>query len=596
MHLLRAFVTAPLIAAFAPLWQHVFRLESHGGKTILDSELETAIYSILEEFKSPGGVAVAVVHKDPDSGTWNVETQGYGIAKADGTKVTADTLFGIGSNSKLFTILSTGLLISNESLSTPISWDTKIASFVPEWALMDPLASAESTIVDVMSHRTGLPRHDFIFRLSDSVHESIRRLRHLKPSASFRSLHQYNNHMYTLLSSFPSLLTGIPFETYADQFIFKPLGMDSTTHFSGQAEKSGNLADGFAREGVNRTEDLFGRGRVRAMPFWAPNDGAPGHGLSGPGGVISNAKDMATWLRTLLNEGRHPETNTTVIPSHIIRRVAAGVTVSEPVASAPELSPIVYGGGQRRGTYRGFELIEHGGSVVGFKSQVLRIPDQNLGVAVLSNDESFGTEIVETIKFRILDKVLQLPPIDWTARFKALVTETFTSRLPIPRPENPTLPSIPFGDLVGKYHDLGYGTIELCRLAGFQFKSEESHHCRLLLEELRTNTTIPDTLDGRIPTFIARWDRVEFMYVSLAHFDRNLFNVSALSSIPTGNKSEPPYWTSSVSDPNLVAEFVTAEDGVVGVGMSGVSGSVAGPLEGESVKERVDVWFAKVSG
>ncbi|KAJ7766340.1 beta-lactamase/transpeptidase-like protein [Mycena maculata] len=605
MHLLRILAGVPVVAAAAANFgrlQRPFKLFDTKKQTnLLNAEVDSAINSILKDFKSPGGVGVAVVRRHKDRSGWNVETKGYGNAKVDGTKVTSDTLFPIGSNSKLFDILATGLLISNESLSKRISWDTKIASFVPEWGLMDPVASAESTIVDVMSHRTGLPRHDFILSLSETVSNSIRRLRYLRPSTGFRELWQYNNHMYTLISHFPQLLVGIPFETYVNDFIIEPLGMRSTTYFSGKAEESGNLADGMARDGVNQTKDVFGQGTVRALPFWAPNKGDPGHVLSGAGGVISNANDLAIWLQMLLNEGQHPTINKTVVPPEVIRRVATGVTVAGPVAPFPELSPIVYGGGQSRGTYRGFEYIEHGGSTPvmhdpcrGFKSQIIRIPTQDLGVAVLSNDESFGTQIMEAIKFRILDEALKLQVVDWSGRLRSLTTAGFNGRtIPTPRPENATLPSFPFADLVGKYRDPGYGNIELCFVSlGTDFLPSES--CRQLLEELPV--TLPDTLDPQIPTLLARWNKVELTYVSAAHFDHNLFNLSAISSMPTGNSSDRPYWVSVESSPSLVAEF--GYDGILGVGMRGGmwgAGDGVDSPAGKSVKERAEVWFEKVT-
>ncbi|KAJ7712583.1 hypothetical protein B0H16DRAFT_1743981 [Mycena metata] len=86
---------------------------------------------------------------------------------------------------------------------------------------------------------------------------------------------------------------------------------------------------------------------------------------SGDAGVMSNAKEMAIWLQALLGKGRHPTQNKTIIPAEVIRRVSSGVVVSQPVAQFPEDAPKVYGGGQSRGTYRGFEYIEHGGAVWG---------------------------------------------------------------------------------------------------------------------------------------------------------------------------------------------------------------------------------------
>ncbi|KAJ7914440.1 beta-lactamase/transpeptidase-like protein [Mycena leptocephala] len=582
----------PLVctATFTQLQQPL--LSGNSPTKLLNSRIDDAINSILKDFNSPGGVAVSVVQKTQDAG-WKVETKGYGIAKVDGTKVTSDTLFGIGSNSKLFDILATGLLISNDTLSPRISWNTKIASVVSEWELMDPVASSESTIVDVMSHRTGLPRHDFILPVG-TVADTIRRLRHLKPSTGFRELWQYNNHMYTLLSYFPPLLVGIPFETYVNDFILQPLNMSSTTYFSKTAAESGYLADGMGRDGVNKTEDVFGLGQVRAYPFWAPNEGVPGHVISGAGGVISNAKDMAIWLQTLLSQGRHPVSGKAVIPEDVIRQVSTGITVAVPAARSPELSPGVYGGGQTRGTYRGHEFIEHGGSVLGFKSQITRIPHLNFGVAVLSNDEPFGTEIVEAIKFRIIDEVLKLEAIDWSGRFKSLIKASFDGRpIATPRSPNPALPSVPFSALSGTYRDAGYGVLDLCLVSPGTLLASASDSCRELIDEIPS--TLPATLDPHIPTLLARWNAFGVTHVSVAHFEHNVFNMSGLFSIPTGNSSDIPYWVQSETHPSFVGEF-SFEEGNIGVGIRGFWGAGDGVKspQGDSVKDRAEVWFAKI--
>lgn len=81
------------------------------------------------------------------------------------------------------------------------------------------------------------------------------------------------------MSYFPPLLVGISFETYVSDFILEPLGMNSTTHFSDRAAESGKLADGMLRDGVNQTEDVFGAGRVRTLPYWAPSKGDIGNSM-----------------------------------------------------------------------------------------------------------------------------------------------------------------------------------------------------------------------------------------------------------------------------------------------------------------------------
>ncbi|KAL0946344.1 hypothetical protein HGRIS_012581 [Hohenbuehelia grisea] len=170
---------------------------------ILTPDLDDYIAGILKEWNSVAGAGVAVVRLK-DDGEWQIETKGYGNARLDGTKVTEETLFAIASNSKLFTALAVGQLIANESLSPRISWDTKIQEFIPEFDMMDPTASAATSIVDAMSHRTGLPRHDLMYRLHNVPLDV--QLKYLKPSLELRESFQYNNLMYTLLSYIPTAL------------------------------------------------------------------------------------------------------------------------------------------------------------------------------------------------------------------------------------------------------------------------------------------------------------------------------------------------------------------------------------------------------
>jgi CubicO group peptidase (beta-lactamase class C family) len=112
-------------------------------------------------------------------GTWNVEFGSYGTAQADGSPVTPDTLFAIASNSKLFLSISVGLLIKNESLAAArgqkLRWDTKIKTVLPEWGLLDEDMQNGVMIQDMLSHRTGLPRHDYSsFAREGGVSEMVR--------------------------------------------------------------------------------------------------------------------------------------------------------------------------------------------------------------------------------------------------------------------------------------------------------------------------------------------------------------------------------------------------------------------------------------
>ncbi|KAJ6609281.1 beta-lactamase/transpeptidase-like protein [Mycena sp. CBHHK59/15] len=343
---------------------------------ILTPEVDAFINNILADWNSAGGAGVAVVRMDGQGG-WLIETKGYGVAKVDGTKINPDTIFPMGSNSKLFDILATGLLISNESLSPQISWTTKIASVIPGWKLMDPVASSESTITDLMSHRTGLPAHNFgFFLFNDSLPSVFQRLKYLKPSTGFREDTQYNNFMYAVLSYLPTALLPHkpPFARYVEEHILEPLGMNSSTYSFAAANATGRVADGFAREGINITENPLGAGTTRVVPYLFPTNDDGDSTVSGAGGILTTAVDAARWLQLLLLNGQHPSTNATIIPAAVIQKVATGVTVwngngyesfcylafSDPefrdagqLPDSPELSPAVYGGAQVQTSYRG---------------------------------------------------------------------------------------------------------------------------------------------------------------------------------------------------------------------------------------------------
>ena len=135
------------------------------NKPLISERTDKYIKDLLSKWNS-SGLSVAVVRKDEDSPTgWYHEFGTYGIAKADASPLTPDSVFAIASNSKLFLAFSVGLLISNETLAKErgqeIKWSTKIRDLIPEWGLMDEHMDRGVTLQDMLSHRTGMPRHDF---------------------------------------------------------------------------------------------------------------------------------------------------------------------------------------------------------------------------------------------------------------------------------------------------------------------------------------------------------------------------------------------------------------------------------------------------
>lgn len=136
------------------------------ARRLITPETEAYIESLITRWNSTG-LAVAVVRRDNTSQTgWHHEFGSYGIANAQGDPVTPDTVFAIASNSKLFLAYSVGLLIENSTLreerGKELKWTTKAKdAFGSVWGLMDEDMDRRTNIQDMLSHRTGMPRHDF---------------------------------------------------------------------------------------------------------------------------------------------------------------------------------------------------------------------------------------------------------------------------------------------------------------------------------------------------------------------------------------------------------------------------------------------------
>ncbi|PPQ91367.1 hypothetical protein CVT25_004134 [Psilocybe cyanescens] len=521
--------------------QTAFASHSRAKKRLISDTTEQYIQTLLSKWNS-AGLSVAVVRKDETSPTgWQHEFGSYGIAHADGSPVTPDSVFAIASNSKLFLAISVGLLISNKTLAKErgqeINWTTKARDLIPEWGLMDEEMDRGVTLQDMLSHRTGLPRHDLSgVQRKGGVAQMISTLRYLRPSAEFRETFQYNNLMYETLSYLPYILLNQTYESYIAQHLFNPLNMTSSTYSVEEAEARGTLVDGFQWD----MQDLLHRINGTLVPT-VPYFQRPGEERTwaGAGGVLTSARDLAMWTSMLLNNGRHPYTNEVVVPEEIIEHVAYGRSVSHGKPEFPEMSPKVYGAGQFRYAYRGHDIIEHGGNNPGYKTQVARFPNDNLAIITLANDARGGGFILEAVKFRLVDELLELPQLDrdWNDRFEDLYNEYVNMSLKVtPRPSVPVLPHAPFASLTEKtFSHPTYGTLKPCLVAESVLspKSPSYHQHHSHCDELLDSSAVQRILNGSnltTPTYIIPWKRTFATHLRLAHFSENLFNVTVLWS------------------------------------------------------------------
>ncbi|KAJ7781713.1 beta-lactamase/transpeptidase-like protein [Mycena maculata] len=584
-------VTANVIDRQIPE-QAAFDTKEH----ILTAELGQFIEDLLRTWNSPGGIALAVVQKD-QVGEWNVETKGYGVARSDGSKVTPGTLFAIGSNTKLFDVLAAGLLIHNSSIIPPLTWETKMASILPTFELMDPISSEHTTITDIISHRTGLPRHDLMYSFSDDIPSLLPRLQYLRPSAEFRETSQYNSIMYMVLSYLPTAIlpTKIPFTRYVTEHILNPLGMRATTFSYTQANASQELAEGFGRPGVNSWLNPFSVGKYKTFPFWSQNGGDDGNVISGAGGMITNVEDLATWLQFLLLKGRHPSHGVSVVPESVIRKASTGLAVAADDMGFPEFSTTLYGGGQIKTSYKGHEMIGHGGAAPGFRSQIFRFPLDNFGLAILSNDDVHGNELIEIIKLRIVEDVFGLSFTDWNTRYRRMMLTIATrAAATTTSPVNITRPSIQLDRLPGKYSNPSYGSLELCPVSCPH--AAQTAVCKDVI--LDAPKMLSGAIDPTKLTFVAKWDKVWSTHLVFTHFNMNVFNVTVLMSIPTNDPEEPFWVTGDQFQRGVTMEFAEHHNtGKVGFGLMGnfwgAGPGVHGP-QGETLCHRSEVLFEQL--
>jgi len=302
------------------------------------------------------GMAIAVVKDDEV-----ILTHGFGVASVEKeTPVTPETIFAIGSSTKAFTSTLVGMLVDDGKMD----WDDPVSKHLPYFQMNveSDSDSAEVTLRDVLSHRTGFTRMGLLFASGQIPREEVLLdSTKAEPYVPFREKFYYSNVMYMSAGVAAGEATGTDWDTLVTERIFKPLDMDSTTTSVIQAEKDKRLSLGYLWD-----EDL------QAYEY------KPTRNVDniGPAGAInSNVLDMAQWLRLQLGRGEYEG-----------RRLISEENLRETWTSQIEITEsISYGMGWMIREWEGQPVIEHGGNVDGFSAQVAMLPESNLGFILLTN-------------------------------------------------------------------------------------------------------------------------------------------------------------------------------------------------------------------
>jgi CubicO group peptidase (beta-lactamase class C family) len=458
------------------------------------SDLDSYVERVMRTFEVPGA-AVAIV-KDGHV----VVAKGYGVRKlGDRTPIDAQTRFGIASNTKAFTATALALLVE----AGEMDWDAPVIHYVPWFQMYDPYVTRELTVRDLLVHRSGLGlgAGDLLWWPPSTYdrHEIIRRLRYLKPEASFRAEYAYDNVLYLVAGEVIEAVSGRSWEDFVTARVLRPVGMAGTTLIQRGAARGANIAMTHGR--IN--------GRVRAI---SPFDASAANPAAG---IVSNAEDMAKWMMVQLDSGRLADGGTLFEP-FTARELWSTVTPISSAHTPAELAPLRssfngYGLGFGVRDYRGEKLVTHTGALPGYVSRVALIPDRRLGVTVLTNQESGAA--FDAITWHVLDYYLGARPFDWVTGYQrvesrqdsivsAALAVALKGRDPASRP------SLPLSRYAGAYTDAWYGHVMI-----------ERERDGLVIRFAHTPALLGDLEHWQYDTFIARWRNPELRadaYVTFA--------------------------------------------------------------------------------
>jgi CubicO group peptidase (beta-lactamase class C family) len=416
------------------------------AQPLTTSQIDSIANKDMQLFHVPG-LAIGIV-KDGKL----IYSKGFGVGSLLTQKaVHPETLFGIASNTKAFTAAALGLLVDDKKLN----WDDKVTQYIPEFRLYDRLATREMTIRDLLCHRSGLATgvgdlmHD-----PDStdftVNDIIYNLRYLKPKYSFRSKFAYDNNLYLVAGEVIARVSKMRWEDFIEQRILKPLDMQNSAASYYGCSKNPDIID--PHRSINDTVKIVSR-------YTSTKDDAAG-------GIYSNVVDMSKWLRMLMKNGKYGENGEKQLLSEqtVAALLSAQMTIGVGKPDAYNTHFAAYGLGWFLLDAKGYKLVVHTGQDVGMVSEVCMIPELQLGIVVLTNNESGA---INAITYQLLDGYLDVKNVDEASRSfgRSHANELTATRLKdslfseVTRRQATYHPDLrPFA---GTYHDRWFGNVTI---------------------------------------------------------------------------------------------------------------------------------------
>jgi len=374
-----------------------------GATVVAQSEpfsgLNSYVAKAMKDWETPG-LAIAIVKNDSV-----IFAKGYGVKKlGENSPVTPKTIFAIASTTKAMTAACLGMLVD----SSKVRWDDPVTKYLPWFQLYDPYVTRELMVRDILCHRSGLERGDNLWYFSPySREEVLRRVRFLKPAWSFRSHYGYQNIMFVAAGEIIPSVTGMSWDSFIAERLFKPLGMTRTNT---SVKYLAGMDD------VATPHEMI---EDKMQPVVWPNF----DNVGSAGAVNSCVQDMAQWVRLNLNGGVF--NGKRLVSSDVMKEMQTPQTIirldSLDQALRPSNHFAAYGFGWSLRDYLGRKLVQHDGALDGMRARVVFVPEEKLGFVILMNSQN--TNLHSSIAYRILDHYLGGPERDWSSELLKIVKD-----------------------------------------------------------------------------------------------------------------------------------------------------------------------------
>ncbi len=401
------------------------------------AETDRLVEGWLRDWEVPG-MALGVVQKGKV-----VHLKGYGLRDVEGKlPVTAGSQFAYGSITKSLTVL----LLHGLAAEGKMDWDGPVRDQLPGFKLIDPVASERATPRDLVSHRTGMPRHDGLWAVPQppTREEILARMRYLPASADFRTTYQYNNLMFMTAGMLGARAAGEPWEKAVRTRVLEPLGLAGVAATYAEVKQKSELAVPYVVK-----EHVFEKVGV-----------TPGLDVISPAGSsFGTIAELTSYLMAHMQAGKVEGRQQ--LPARFFEAMQRPHTPMPQTAGySPFFAEQAYGMGLFVGQYRGKKMIYHTGTISGYHAMMWWMPEEDLGVTVLLNRVERALPHVACLT--LADRMLGLGNLDWTAVYKKNVAPPATAEKRVLA----TRPGHALSDYVGRYAHRGYGVLNVTEGAG----------------------------------------------------------------------------------------------------------------------------------